>query len=405
MGCSAKSFTQRELLLMALSGFLLAVCVALSALLGTGVLCADPDPVSLCSSFPCPASCDQALPPCNGLVFEELWDQLDMDTWEHEITLGGGGNWEFQHYTNNRSNSYVRDGTLFIRPTLTEETYNENFVRTGSLNIWGAAPADTCTGNAFYGCERSGNGGDLVVNPVQSARLRTVHSFAFTYGRVEVTAKMPTGDWLWPAIWMLPKRNAYGGWPSSGEIDIVECRGNANLKDAQGVSHGVDEMGSTMHWGPYPDLNSWPKTHATKQAKEGTFGSGFHKYEVEWTPEYMRFLLDGEETLKVNPTADGFWGLGAFPNNIDNPWKGRGKMAPFDQDFYLILNLAVGGTAFFVDDWTNQPYPKPWLNSSPRAAADFYNAKSQWLPTWKREVNNGEEAALQVKDIRVWAYK
>ncbi|CAM9735120.1 unnamed protein product [Lampetra fluviatilis] len=295
MGCSAKSFTQRELLLMALSGFLLAVCVALSALLGTGVLCADPDPVSLCSSFPCPASCDQALPPCNGLVFEELWDQLDMDTWEHEITLGGGGNWEFQHYTNNRSNSYVRDGLCSSAP----RSRRRPTTRTS------CAPAPSTSGARLrltraratrsIGCERSGNGGDLVVNPVQSGA--PAHR---PLVRLHLRARR--------AIWMLPKRNAYGGWPSSGEIDIVECRGNANLKDAQGVSHGVDEMGSTMHWGPYPDLNSWPKTHATK------------------------FLLDGEETLKVNPTADGFWGLGAFPNNIDNPWKGRGKMAPFDQD-------------------------------------------------------------------------
>ncbi|XP_061407470.1 beta-1,3-glucan-binding protein-like isoform X1 [Lethenteron reissneri] len=413
--CDQKS---REPLWMAGTFFFLALSVALAAALGSKAVCAKQASVDVCTSFPCPDSCDKTLKPCNGLIFEELWNQLNLDTWEHEITAGGGGDWEFQHYTNNRSNSYVRDGTLFIRPTLTEETYNEDFVRTGTLNIWGSTPADTCTDNAFYGCERSGKVGSFVVNPVQSARLRTVHSFAFTYGCVEVTAKMPTGDWLWPAIWLMPKRNAYGNWPSSGLINIVESRGNVYLKDAQGVSHGVDEMGSILHWGPYPDLNSWWRTYVTKHATQGTFGTGFHKYGMEWTPDYIRFLLDGQEILKVDPGAGGFWEFGKFPAYLDNPWKGRGKMAPFDLEFYLILNLAVGGTVNFFDEWTNRPHAKPWNNTSPTAMLDFYNAKyvalagitrvsrgSQWLPTWKREVSNGEEAALQVKDIRVWAYK
>lgn len=63
-------------------------------------------------------------------------------------------------------------------------------------------------------------------NPIRSARLRTVNSFSAKYGRVVIRAKMPKGDWIWPAIWMLPKHAEYGSWPSSGEIDIVESRGN-----------------------------------------------------------------------------------------------------------------------------------------------------------------------------------
>ena len=62
-----------------------------------------------------------------------------------------------------------------------------------------------------------------------SAAMRTPLSFAFTYGRVEARAKMPAGDWIWPAIWMMPVREVYGNWPTSGEIDIVESRGNADL--------------------------------------------------------------------------------------------------------------------------------------------------------------------------------
>ena len=73
--------------------------------------------VASCSKYPCDSStCDMTLPPCNGLIFEENWDDFNFDRWEHELTMGGGGNWEFQMYTNNRTNSYVRNNTLFIKP-------------------------------------------------------------------------------------------------------------------------------------------------------------------------------------------------------------------------------------------------------------------------------------------------
>jgi hypothetical protein len=112
-------------------------------------------------------------------------------------------------YSNTRDNSYVRGGILYIRPTLTNDRFGDNFVETGTLSLLGGSPADECTNPSFYGCERAGGGGN-VINPVMSARLRTVHSFTFRYGKVEVRAKLPAGDWLWPAIWMLPRYNSYG---------------------------------------------------------------------------------------------------------------------------------------------------------------------------------------------------
>lgn len=386
---------------MSASSLLLLLLLLVSVVIAT-----MPDAVApTCSTFPCQASCDQSSAPCNGLVMEELWEKFDLDTWQHQNTLAGGGTWEFQQYTNSRRNSYVRNGTLFIRPTLTEEVYGEAFVRTGTLSVWGLHPPDECTGVAFFGCERSGRPGVTVVNPVQSASVRTTRSFTFTYGRLEVTAKMPTGDWLWPGIWLLPKTNAYGSWPLSGHIKVAESRGNVDLRDSAGVSHGVDEMDSVLHWGPSADLNAWWRTYVAKKAKKGTFGSDFHKYEVERTRDYIRFLLDGEETLKVSPGGGGFWALGEFQSHVDNPWKGASKMAPFDQEFYLELNLAVGGASNFLDEWTNKPHSKPWKNGDTTAMLDFYNAKAEWLPTWQRDVNDGEEAALQVRAVRVWAYE
>lgn len=338
------------------------------------------------------------------LIFEENFDELNFDRWQHELTMGGGGNWEFQVYTNNRSNSYVRDNTLFIKPTLTSDRYGgESFLSSGTIDLWGASPADQCTGNAYYGCSRSGTATNYL-NPVQSARLRSVNSFAFKYGTIEVVAKMPKGDWIWPAIWMLPKHNEYGTWPASGEIDILESRGNLDLKDADGVSKGHDNIGMTMHWGPYWPLNGYTKT---TEETHGSFGDDFHKYTVEWTSDYVRFLVDDVELTTVDPGEEGFWSFGDFESQasgIDNPWEhSKEKMAPFDKEFYFLINVAVGGTnGFFQDSWTNGNGAKPWHNQSPTAFKDFWMGKDSWYPTWQADVNNGENAALQVRSIRVW---
>ncbi|CAN0329180.1 unnamed protein product, partial [Laminaria digitata] len=80
----------------------------------------------------------------------------------------------------------------------------------------------------------------------------TAGTFSFRYGRIETKVKLPKGDWLWPAIWLLPENNDYGLWPASGEIDIMESRGNAPSY-GEGVSGigGVDTASSAIHWGPH----------------------------------------------------------------------------------------------------------------------------------------------------------
>lgn len=80
----------------------------------------------------------------------------------------------------------MKDSILHLKPTLVADRFGEEFIRTGVLSLWGGTPADYCTQNDFYGCERIGQGNN-VINPVASARLRTVKSFAFTYGTVEVS--------------------------------------------------------------------------------------------------------------------------------------------------------------------------------------------------------------------------
>lgn len=194
------------------------------------------------------------------LVFSDDFDRLDFSKWKHDLTMSGGGNWEFELYHNNRTNSYTQDGKLYIRPTLTADRIGEANVRGGyRMDMWGGGVADRCTGNNFYGCERTSGAGGNYINPVQSAKLTTSESFKIRYGRVEVRAKLPKGDWLWPAIWMLPVYNEYGQWPASGEIDIMESRGNVNYPKEFGG--GVESFGSTLHWGTDYFTNRITKTH------------------------------------------------------------------------------------------------------------------------------------------------
>lgn len=339
------------------------------------------------------------------LIFEDEFDKIDFTIWDHEITMAGGGNWEFQVYWNNRTNSYTRDSVLYMKPTLTSDRFGEELVRTGQLDLWGGQPGDMCTMAQFYGCQRAGNGVNII-NPVASARLRTAGHFGFTYGKVEARAQIPEGDWIWPAIWMLPIHQVYGGWPTSGEIDIMESRGNLNYVQ-DGVNIGAEQVGGTLHYGVDYTMNGWPKAHYDKNTAPGQgWNKDFHRYQVEWTPEYIKFSIDDEEMGTVTVPDGGMWELGDFANDfpgVKNPWEGQARSAPFDQEFFLVMNVAVGGVGYFSDDAQNSPAEKPWSNESPQASLDFLNALQSWYPTWKPEEEDGELAAMKVDYVKVWA--
>ena len=325
-------------------------------------------------------------------ALEDDFSEFNLSLWKHEITLSGGGNWEFEAYLNNRSNSYVRDGVLYIKPTLMEDQIGVANLKGGfDMDIWGGSPADLCTQNQFYGCFRTSGAGGNYLNPIKSARIRTAESFFFRYGKVEVRAKLPRGDWLWPAIWMLPRYQQYGTWPASGEIDIMESRGNAPSYPPG----GYNSFTSTLHWGPDYTHNNYEKTHATKTGVNLT--ADFHIYGFIWNETYMGTYFDDESNVVLSvPITQSFWsqtGLKSPP--WDNPWVGRGNNAPFDQEFYLIINLACGGTTGYFPDGNG----KPWNNGDPHAVNSFYDNKAQWYSTW-----DGENSALQIDSVRVWTY-
>lgn len=331
------------------------------------------------------------------LVKEDNFDELDTEFWQHEITMGGGGNWEFQMYTNNRSNSFVDNGILYLRPTLTKDSIGDANVRGNNFryDLWGSQPANLCTGNSFYGCERTAGAGGNYINPIKSARLRTVNSLNLKYGKVEVRAQIPKGDWIWPAIWMLPKGGYYGEWPASGEIDIMESRGNT---PAPGFE-GRDYVLSTLHWGPHYPQNGYALTTKALKRSSGAWSDAFHTYTLEWTPEKIVTYVDGVVSLTVDMTADNFWNKGGWNGSVyENPWKNRPNNAPFDQPMYLVLNVAVGGTnGFFADNYPG----KPWSNQSPNAVNQFYDAQGSWLPGWEL-TNQQHPSAMKIDYVKFY---
>lgn len=146
-----------------------------------------------------------------------------------------------------------------------------------------------------------------------SARLRTRNLADFTYGRFEASIKLPAGAGLWPAFWMLSTNEPYGGWPQSGEIDIMEYLG-----------HTTDQVFGTIHYGPlWPDNQHQGNNFYLYDGSQ--FSDGFHEYAVEWEAGEIRWYVD-DILFSTKTEAD------VAPNN----W-------PFDHDFHILLNLAVGG--------------------------------------------------------------
>ena len=364
---------------MAVIRVVLLICVAAIGVTAKSKI----SPESECKTYPC-------------LIFEDNFDELDFRTWEHEVTTFAGGNGEFQVYVNNRSNSFVRDGSLFLKPTLTQDTYGEPFLTSGELDLWG----ERCTSHrGNVGCYKKGSE-DNIINPVTSARVRTLKSFSFKYGRLSARVKLPRGDWLWPAIWLMPRDDAYGDWPASGEIDILEARGNDNLYDKTGRQVGNKHVSSTLHWGPYYSANAFPRTMGTVDMKKGSFADNYHVFSLDWTKDLVHFYVDNTTIFKFTVPEGGFWKHGEFDRlqpNSANPWVGGGKMAPFDQEFFIIMNVAVGGVKFFLDGFKPE---KPWKNDSPKAKEEFWAAKDKWLKTWK-----GDEVAMKIDYVRVWKLK
>jgi beta-glucanase (GH16 family) len=202
----------------------------------------------------------------------------DPAKWGYDVGGRGWGNKELQYYTERRKeNARVENGYLIIE---------------ARRDAW----------------ER---------HQYTSARLVSKGKGDWSYGRFEVRAKLPSGRGTWPAIWMLPSRSEYGGWPNSGEIDIMEH-----------VGFDPDVVHASVHTRAYHHSIG---TQKTARIKVPTARTAFNVYAIEWTPEEIRSFVNNQHYF-------------TFKNErLTNPAAG-GRQWPFDKPFHLILNLAVGGT-------------------------------------------------------------
>ena len=217
-----------------------------------------------------------------NLLWSDEFDgnELNLDIWSREVHEPGWTNSELQEYRDSEENAFVSDGNLVLK----------------------AIKTTTDSGKPYY----------------TSGKVNSMNKADFLYGKVVVRAKVPEGQGLWPAIWMMPqKEQRYGQWPKCGEIDIMEVLGN-DTKTSY----------STIHYG---------EPHAEQQGTitldSGSFSSDYHIYSLEWEPGEMRFYTDDQLVLTVND-----W-FTATDGGSEKPYP-----APFDQPFQIQMNLAVGGT-------------------------------------------------------------
>jgi beta-glucanase (GH16 family) len=262
-----------------------------------------------------PDSIDPLLPVSDWkMVWSDEFDgsTINGQNWTHEINCSGGGNGEKQCYTDSAENSYVQDGMLSIV----------------------ALPA--------------AEGAPL---PYTSARMITRYKADFKYGRMEMRAKAPSGQGSWPAFWMMPTDEEYGEWPRSGEIDIFE---SVNLGAAREDGTSENHIYGTLHYG-----KSWPNNSQSGQSYVQESGANpaddFHTYAIEWQEGEIRWYMDdhlyatqrqSEVRTNSKDQAVGLSHRGWFTEYYDQL---SGELttywatAPYDKDFYLILNFAVGG--------------------------------------------------------------
>ncbi|MEJ5189011.1 MAG: glycoside hydrolase family 16 protein [Breznakiellaceae bacterium] len=201
--------------------------------------------------------------------FDGPSDAPDSTKWTYDLGAGGWGNNEVQTYTNNRTNSYVSNGTLKIR------ALKEN----GSWT---------------------------------SARLKTQGKYSWKHGYIEARIKLPAGNGVWPAFWMLGNNITSVSWPRCGEIDVMEY--------SPGTT-GVNKVFGTVH---YATATGDHRYTSLGEKIDSTVTTAFHTYGLRWTSTEITLYIDGQQVGTP------------FRKMADTPW-------PFDQEFFIILNVAMGG--------------------------------------------------------------
>lgn len=166
---------------------------------------------------------------------------------------------------------------------------------------------------------------------ISSARLNTKKHFSFLYGRVDIIAKVPKGKGTWPALWMMPQSNIYGHWPKSGEIDIMEHCGN-----------DLNELFLCIHTEAY---NHTRKEQYYRTIHVNDLSDTFYKYSLLWEEDRITYFLNDKEAATYIKGSDG-------KDETSKGW-------PFDHPYYLIMNLAIGGS--FGGAVDNTMFPQEFI--------------------------------------------
>lgn len=264
--------------------------------------------------------------PSNPVTISDQWQlvwqdefnasDIDLSKWQFEVNCFGGGNDEKQCYTDRPENAFVEQGLLNI-----------------------IALKESFSGPKAQDDDPAYNVKEIKTLPYTSARLRTKHQGDWTYGRFEIRAKLPYGQGTWPAIWMLPTHWMYGSWAGSGEIDIMEA---VNLKTLSDDVDALPEQAETRVHGTLHYGRAWPENVYSGAAFNLPDGlnpaDDFHEYALEWQKGEIRWYVDD---IHFATQRDSGW-YTQYINDQGQLINGENS-APFDQQFHLIINLAIGG--------------------------------------------------------------
>lgn len=318
---------------------------------------------------------------CQGeLIFEDNFNILNSTAWRREVRIPlDVDDADFVMYDDKPDNCYITEGKLYIQPNRIEDIpgYDEIKIRSGEINF-----GEKCTGivDPERECKRQA-GLFRILPPIVSGRINTKDSFSFRYGKIEVRAKLPKGDWLFPLIALEPQTSDYGisGY-ASGQLRVAYIRANPVLRTRSGQAiDGSYLFGGAILKTGEADRDSWLKSI---QGSEH-WGNQFHTYSLTWTDNSITLAVDGSPYAIIN---------GGFNRNSAS------AMAPFDKEFYITLALSAGGISDFPDGCMSGVNVKPWQNSHPKAELMFWNARDKWGRTWTEQ-----SSRLVVDYVRVWA--
>lgn len=227
------------------------------------------------------------------LAWSDEFDEnnINMGNWNYQVEEAGRFNEEWQRYTNSEQNAYIENNCLVIKAIHESDQHK--------------------------------------INQYTSARMNTANKYAFKYGKIAARIKLPEGQGIWPAFWMLGNNiDENGGdtpWPQTGEIDIFELYGSKDDGVVEANAHYADVSESHAMMGA-----------VSYKLKEGKFSDDFHIFELEWNEKEISWFVDGEKYASMPITDDEF--------------------SEFHKEFFILLNIAVGGTyAGYPDETTTFP--------------------------------------------------